>query len=505
MDSHRSQAGEPILERVSSGVPGLDIIIRGGFIRGGIFIIQGPPGAGKTIFGHQICFGHVGAGGRALYVTLLAENHARMLLHIGQLGFFDATAIPDRLYYISAFRVLEQEGLAGVLDLLRREVRAHDAGVLIIDGWSALEEAAGSGPEFKKFIHELQAQATISDCTVFLLTGVRPVADEHTLVDGVIELQTKLYGRRAERSLEVHKLRGTGYLRGAHSYRITDQGVIVYPRTEALLVHPSVGDRVTGKAVSTGLAQLDRMMGGGFPDHCTAALVGPPGIGKTTLGLHFLSQCDRENPGLHFGFYETPATILDKAQALRLPVEQLIRQGHVEVIWQPTTEGVLDQVCDRLIAAVKRRGIRRLFIDGLQGFDRLAPERERLGPIFSAFSSEFRGLGVSTLFTAESDLVGSVLGLPLSGLSLEGVSCIAEIILVTRYVELRSQLHRMISVLKVRDAEINSALHEFTIGQSGIVIAPDAASAENILAEAARQNQIRNLGPASLPEGPRQR
>jgi len=89
---------------------------------------------------------------------------------------------------------------------------------------------------------------------------------------------------------------------------------------------------------------------------------------------------------------------------------------------------------------VRHRAIRRLFIDGLQGFDWLAPEPERLAHILSAFSSEFRGLGISTLFTAESDLVGSVLGVPISGLSLQGVSCIAEIILVTRYVKLRSRL-----------------------------------------------------------------
>ena len=101
-----------------------------------------------------------------------------------------------------------------------------------------------------------------------------------------------------------------------------------------------------------------------------------------------------------------------------------------------------------------------------------------MGHIFSAFSSEFRGLGVSTLYTAESDLIGPVLGLPLSGLSLQGVSCIAEIILVTRYVELRSRLHRMISVLKVRDSEINSALHEFTVTKKGIVIAPDSTTAK---------------------------
>ena len=124
--------------------------------------------------------------------------------------------------------------------------------------------------------------------------------------------------------------------------------------------------------------------------------------------------------------------------------------------------------------------------------------RESAWVIFSAFSSEFRGLGVSTLYTAESDLIGPVLGLPFSGLSLQGVSCIAEIILVTRYVELRSRLHRMISVLKVRDSEINSALHEFTVTKNGIVIAPDSTTAENILAAAAGQG--RQASAMTLPE-----
>jgi circadian clock protein KaiC len=205
------------------------------------------------------------------------------------------------------------------------------------------------------------------------------------------------------------------------------------------------------------------------------------------LGLHFLSECNQDNPGLFFGFYETPATIRDKAKVLGLPLDRLITEGHVEVIWQPTTEGLLDETCDRLVAEIRRRGIRRLFIDGLRGFERLAPEPERLGHILSAFSSEFRGRGISTLYTAEADLIGPVLGLPFSGLSLQGVSCIAEIILVMRFVELRSQLHRMISVLKVRDAEINSALHRFAITGGGIVIEPDSTAAEEILAQATLQ------------------
>jgi len=386
------QTGRPPLERVPTGVPGLDTILRGGVLRGGLFIIQGSPGAGKTILGNQICFRHVANGGRALYVTLLAENHARMLLHIGQLGFFEETVIPDRLYYISAFRVLEGDGLAGVLDLLRREVQSHDASVLIIDGLSAVEDTAASTREFKKFIHQLQAQAAVANCTMFLLTGAKPVSAEHTLVDGVIDLQTRLHGRRAERSLQVHKLRGSGYMRGEHSFRITGDGIIVYPCIEALLADPSAVDRVTGRPVGTGLARLDSIMGGGFPHHSTALLIGPPGIGKTTLGLHFLSQCNEHNLGLHFGFYETPAAISDKARALGLPLEHLIEKGHVEVIWQPTTEGLLDEACHRLVEAVRSRGVRRLFIDGLQGFERLATDRERLGHIFAAFSNEFRAL-----------------------------------------------------------------------------------------------------------------
>ena len=481
------QSVPPVLEHLPTGVPGLDIILRGGFLRGGTFIIQGSPGAGKTILGNQICFHHVASGGRALYVTLLAENHARMLLHIGQLDFFEAAVIPDGLYYISVFSVLEGRGLLGVLDLLRHEMQAREVGLLVLDGLSAIEDAASSTAEIKKFVHQLQAHAMMANCTMLLLTGSKPASAEHTLVDGVIELQTQLYGRRAERSLQVHKLRGSAYMRGRHSYRITDMGIIAYPRTEAWLSAPSPTENVSGPPLKTGLPQLDRMMGGGFPHHSTALLIGPPGIGKTTLGLHFLSECNEKHPGLFVGFYETPAAISDKARALGLPVERLIAQGIVEVMWRPTTHGLLDEACHSLVEVVRRRGIRRLFIDGLQGFEKLATDRERLGLIFSGFSNEFRNLGVSTLYTSEADLIGPVFGLPFSGLSLRGVSCIAEIILVMRYVELRSNLHRMISVLKVRDSEINSALHKFTINRTGIIIDPDPSTAEAILAQATRQ------------------
>ena len=108
------------LDRVSSGIAGLDTSLGGGFLRGGLYILQGTPGTGKTTLANQVCFHHAAQGGQALYVTLLAEYHARMLQHLSGMTFFDPSTIPDRLSYVSGFSVLRQDGLLGLLDLLRR-------------------------------------------------------------------------------------------------------------------------------------------------------------------------------------------------------------------------------------------------------------------------------------------------------------------------------------------------------------------------------------------------
>jgi len=273
-------------ERVPSGISGLDVVLRGGLLRDGLFIVQGEPGAGKTILGNQVCFNHVAAGGRALYLTLLAESHARMLMHIGPLGFFDATVIPSRLAYLSAFGALEKDGLPGLRDLIRREVQARGATLLVLDGFAAVLESSDSARTFKKFINELQTQATLTGCTILLLTTVssEPTPPEHTMVDGIIELTSRLYGRHAERDLQVRKLRGGSYLRGIHSFDISDRGITVYPRTEAWLTRPAATDGVGGAPVSTGLTQLDSMMGGGLPRHSTTLLVGPTGRARPRSG-----------------------------------------------------------------------------------------------------------------------------------------------------------------------------------------------------------------------------
>jgi circadian clock protein KaiC len=317
------------LQIVPSGIAGLDTILRGGFFQGGITIIQGKPGAGKTILGNQLCFNHVANGQNALFVTLLAETHTRMLQHIGNLEFFDGDVIPDQLAYVSAFPVMEAEGLGGLLKLLRHEIRARRTTLLVIDGLVAAETAADSDMAFKKFIHELQLQATTMNCTMFLLTssdGEGSTGAEQTMVDCVIEMRSRLYGWRAERDLEIPKRRGDGFLRGRHAFRINDIGITVFPRFEALPTTPPKIERANASRASTGLASLDGMFDGGFPQPSNTMLIGAAGSGKTTLGLHFLGQCTPQEPGLFFGFYEAPDRIKAKAIVLELPVAKLFDQ-----------------------------------------------------------------------------------------------------------------------------------------------------------------------------------
>ena len=470
---------EAEIARVSSGVPGLDIILRGGFLRGGVYILQGMPGAGKTILGNQIVFHHVAGGGRCLYVTLLAETHARMMLHLGQMPWFDAAAMPQALAYISAFRILEEQGLTGLLSLVRREAAAQGATLVVLDGFVAAHAVARSETEFKKFIQELQIQAGMTDCTVFMLTSGKGeiVSPEHTMVDGVLDLGDESYGFRAERGLRVRKFRGTGFLRGRHPYRITDAGIIVYPRFEALHAQPSRTAEAWERRLSTGVEALDRMLGGGLPEATTTAIIGPSGTGKTTLALHFVAQSSAAEPGLFFGFFETPPRLLSIARRIGLDLEARVKRGDVELLWQAPTEDIMDALGHRLLDAVQRRGVRRVVVDAIGGFMETAVQPDRITRFFAALSNELRARGVTAIYTMETrDVVGSMMQVPVGG-----ISSLIENLIFLRYAEYHAEVHRLLAVLKVRSSVFDPTLREFEIDASGIKLADTFESAKKLL------------------------
>jgi circadian clock protein KaiC len=300
----------------------------------------------------------------------------------------------------------------------------------------------------------------------------------YTIVDGILALSEQLVGWSAESALQVTKLRGSGYLRGRHAFKITDEGLVVYPRIEALLARPSRPDRGGVETVPSGIDRLDAMLGGGLPAASTTMVIGPSGIGKTTLGLQFLSRCSEAEPGLLFGFYETPARIGAKVNQVCKPLRALLDTGAVEMLWQPPTGDLLDAHGERLLQAVRRRGVRRLFIDGLGALRDAASDPARIGHFLDTLTNELRVQRVTTVYTLEvPDIMGPYIRAPIRDLSSLG-----ENLVLLRFIELRSRLYRLISILKVRDSGFDPTLHQYEITSQGLVIEESCESAEAIMA-----------------------
>lgn len=456
------------LKRLQSGIEGLDALLKGGLIAGSSYIVQGRPGSGKTILANQIAFNHVRNGGRVLVATLLSESHERLFQFLSTLRFFDPSRVGNEIQFVSAFDTLENEGLDEVVKLLRREISRQKATVLIVDGLLNARSKADNQIDTKKFISELQGHAAFAGCTVLFLTSSRldDGSPEHTMVDGVIEMGEELHGTRSVRRIQLRKTRGSGALSGLHECEITDDGLVVHPRLESLYSRPSQQDSADLTRIPSGIDSLDTLVEGGLPASSVTLVMGPSGIGKTSLGLSFLAKATPAEPALLFGFYETPQRLRLKARSMGIDLQALEDSGAAHIVWQPTTEGLLDGIGARLLKAVEKHGSKRVLIDSLGGMARVASSPARLNEFFSALMSELRGRGVTVFATWEMrDLFGSEILSPAPELS-----SIVDNLLLMRFVEMNSELKRVLSILKMRDSFYDPALFEVVISQNGIAL-----------------------------------
>ncbi|MGQ9365336.1 RAD55 family ATPase [Azospirillum sp. ST 5-10] len=455
------------LKRLPTGVPGLDRILHGGFPVGSLFIVQGSPGAGKTVLANQICFEHARRGEQAVYVTLLAESHDRLLKNLSTMDFYDGNQVPSNIYYVSGFDRLVSDGLPGILNFIASEAKARQASLLVLDGLFVLEESVESSRDFRKFINDLSTLASLMGCTVLLLTNSarEPSSPEYTMVDGWIELNVRCREYRSYRTLTVHKVRGSDFISGFHLFTIAQNGITVMPRFERIEGESDELD-VPLKRISTGVPELDRMIGGGVPYASTTLMLGPTGIGKTSLGLHFISQCTPAHPGLIFGFYENASRLKRRARNYGIDLDGLLKSGAVEIVWHPSTENLLDDLAYELLAAVRHRKVARLFVDGIDAFAQSIIYKDRLPSFLTAMTNTLRDEGVTALYSMELPfLMGGE-----HRVSLGSISAVAENIVLLRYVENGSRLHRTLSLVKVRESDFDPSVREYQITERGIRI-----------------------------------
>lgn len=463
------------LARIPSGVPGLDAILAGGFFETGVYLIEGAPGAGKTILANQICFHQASLQRRVVYYTLLTESHDRMMRFLAGMSFFTPAAVPDWVTYVSGFKVLEAEGLTGLLRNIRDTISARKASLLVIDGLVALEHTAASELAFRKFLHELQAFSSMYRCTVLLLGNpdeTHQGVAEHTDVEGVLKLDASVIRLKPVRWIEVVKFRGAAQSRGKHTLAITDAGVVVYPRIETVLVpggeRPGA-DQVTRRKFDS--PTLDALLGGGLMACTNTMLLGPSGVGKTVLSLQFAhgGVVARENV-LFFTFFEQPRELLAKARRLGLTsMDEAAESRNLRIEWQSSVEASLDKIGSRLVEDFEAFQPTRVVIDGIQGFQVTTDPPERIHDFFAAVSDFFGSRGATMLFTVELDdlLTPTVIQSPFSN-----ASRMCQNILLMRFVERGGDVGKVLSIVKMRDSGFDTSVRALKIGPHGVELGP---------------------------------
>jgi circadian clock protein KaiC len=476
----KQEAPQEEVPRISSGTPYLDQILAGGWLRGGTYIVAGPPGSGKTTLANQFCFSVAERGDCALYVTLLAETHARMMLHLRSMSFFRPELVGARVFYLSGAPVLKDKGLHGFLELLTRTVREKHIKVLVIDGATLILEQAASPLGLREFLQGLSVLCGLTDCTALLLSTEvnKAMGVEYAMVDGILALTAELLGLKAIRGLEVLKFRGSNNVPGRHTFLINEHGVSIYPRFEA--VHRKTPTVIPDPDIRLrfGIPSLDAMCQGGIVAYSSTLLLGSAGSGKTLLGLHFLAEgASHGEPGLYFGFAESGDTLRRKTKQVGLDMDPYLDRGLVRLVARAPVETLPDAMAQELMDLVNQHKLQRIFIDGLEPFAREAIDPERTTRFLSALLNALREQHITTLVAEQTNtLFGPDLHSPI-----KGAEAIFDNLLFLRFVELDGRLRRLLSILKMRDSDNDPFLREFIISHHGLQVREAYASLEGMM------------------------
>ncbi len=470
------------INRLQTGVPGLDEILGGGLPEFSFNLIAGPPGCGKTTLAHQMMFAMATPERPALYLTVLGEPPLKMLRYQQQFDFFDESRINKSVYFVN----VSEETLMGDLDqVLRRivsEVAKVSPGLVFIDSFRSVAQsnAATGNPDnsLQHFMQQLAMLMTSWQATTFLIgeyfteTDANPV---FTVADGLFWLRQSVDRNSMVRKLEVMKMRGQATLPGLHNFRIGPSGLQVFaPASTAVDAWSSQpAAKRSGERLPMGIKHLDEMMGGGLPRGYSLLVAGPSGSGKSIMAAAFLAEGARQGEtGVLVAFEQNPNRSRNSTLA------HLIAEGKVGVVETQAPDLSLDETVMLLLTEVRRLGATRVVIDSLSGFElALAPTfridfRESMVRMVAALAAS----GVSVLMTSE--LEDRYIDLRFSPY---GTAFLTDAIIVHRYIELESHLRRVMAVVKVRSSQHSHELREFTVDTDGIQIGSILPQQEGLL------------------------
>lgn len=456
------------LPRLSSGNPQLDEILGGGFPANSINIIMGEPGSGKTILAERLVFANANDQTDPrpiLYLTTLSEPLDKVVRYLQQFSFFDEDKlISGAVRYDSIAVQLEEHGVAALVPRLKEIITTIAPRIIVIDSFKAVHDLSTSVSEMRRILYEVSGLLTAYETTAFFLGEYSeeqiPTFPEFAVADGMVELARKKHGTRDERYLRVLKLRGSDYQEGLHAFRITSDGLDVFPRLKSPVTpaaYTADNDRL-----STGIAGLDMLLDGGLWAGGATLLEGPTGAGKTTLALQFvLEGVRRGEPGLYVNFQENPTQLARSVMTLGGAVTEA-QQRDLHYLYASPVELQIDSILVELFRTITERNIKRVVVDSVGDLVGAASDLTRLYSYLYALMQHFVARRVACVLTQTTTGTAN---------PLEGQICAMSDAIMRLNLEWEGdRARRTLKIVKARGSNHNLDVQDFQITDKGIEI-----------------------------------
>ncbi len=462
--------------RAASGVAGLDDILRGGFTRNRLYLLEGVPGSGKTTLALQFLMEGVQCGEPVLYVTLsetadelreVTVSHGWSLegITIRELVPSEESLLPDEQY--TMFHPSEVE-LSETTKTILADVERNKPTRVVFDSLSELRLLAGNPLRYRRQILALKQFFAGRNCTVLLLDDLTSTDRDlqvQSIAHGVVRLEQVYPEYGAERRrLMVIKYRGVHFRGGYHDYNIARGGLEVFPRLVASEYRaPRAMD-----TLASGVAELDSLLGGGIERGTSTLMVGAPGSGKSTLAMQFVaSAASRGEHAALFLFDESANTLLSRAVGLGIEWGEHIAEGRITIQQVDPAELSPGEFSHAIRRAVEQQGAAVIVIDSLNGYLNAMPQERFLTVQLHELLTYLGQAGVATiLIGAHQGLIGGPMVAPVDA------SYLADSVILLRYFEMKGEVRQAISVVKKRGGPHERTIREFRMEPGGIRVGP---------------------------------
>jgi circadian clock protein KaiC len=469
----------------STGVAGLDEILGGGFPQDHVFLIQGDPGAGKTTLSLQFLLEGAKRGEKGLYLTL--SESAKELRSVARSHGWSLDDITVHEQLVGEEMLSEEEDLTlfhpseielwETVKSLLRVVEREQPRRVVLDSLSEIRLLSQSTLRYRRQILALKEFFANRNITAFFLDD-RTAEDNdlqlHSVPHGVVVLErlAPLYGA-PRRRLEVVKVRGVAYQGGYHDFSIVTGGLRVFPRPR-FSAHRS---NSTAGQIESGVPGLDALTGGGLGRGNSTLIMGPAGVGKSTLAVQYVTAAAaRGERSAMFVFDESVGTLTARAEALSMPLAPGIRDGLVHLQQIDPAELAPGEFGSHVRHAVEQHDVKVVVIDSLNGYLNAMPEERFLTLHLHELLSYLGERGVATILVmAQHGLIGAGMT------SAVDVSYLADCVILLRYYESGAQIHKAISVLKKRSGPHERSIRDYRLSAAGISVGPPLTQFRGLL------------------------